>query len=117
MSSNSVAATYTLRTGPDPNLKSHGVLYSFPGSIAATMARFTLSVIPNPVNAGSESKVGGQELEIKTQNVDILDGSEQLTEEYLCDVNPNGSVSAPGASGACEECTLIGCRRFRCPRW
>lgn len=93
MSANNTSATYILRSSPNPNLKSHGTLYSFPASIAATMCRFTLSVIPFPFSEGGEAKAGGQEIEIGTEEVNILGLSEQLTEHYLCDINPNGSVS------------------------
>ncbi|CAO1613457.1 unnamed protein product [Sympodiomycopsis kandeliae] len=92
MSGNNPGAAYILRTNANPNLKSFGTLYTFPSSIAATMARFVLSIIPTPTNAGGKDKIGGQELEIGLKEVDIRDASEQLTEEYLCDINPNGTV-------------------------
>lgn len=59
-------------------------LYHNPWSVCSIMVRQTIAIRGLPQNAASE-------LSIKEEVVDIFHG-EQLTERYLCEINPEGQV-------------------------
>jgi len=59
------------------------ILYFFPASICSNMVRLTLAY----ASSRSDNKVVWEERE-----VDILHKNEQLSETFLCEVNPKGQV-------------------------
>ncbi|KAH8887055.1 hypothetical protein GQ53DRAFT_331629 [Thozetella sp. PMI_491] len=60
-------------------------LYFYPYSIVSIMARYAIALRGPP-------KEGLSDLSINEQAVDIVVNLEQLSEDYLCNVNPKGQV-------------------------
>lgn len=61
-------------------------LYHFTFSICSIMVRYTFALRGEPADPGNKMRLTEEE-------VNIMKG-EQLTEHFLCDINPAGEVSA-----------------------
>lgn len=59
-------------------------LYHDPGSLCSIMARYTFALRGSPANEHAAMHVREQLCSLRA--------SEQLTEHFLCDINPNGEV-------------------------
>ncbi len=60
-------------------------LYYHPYSICSIMVRYTLALRGPP-------KAGSPDVTVREEVVDINDSLDQLTENYLCNINPKGQV-------------------------
>lgn len=72
-------------------------------SICSVMVRYTIAL---------SRHLQGEQLNIEEQSVNIQQGG-QLTEYYLCEVNPRGTVSQATSTVSPKVTTLTSGSRFR----